>query len=165
MCGSFANASSTLDRTVQSPNTITTPPRRIEINVESDPAQIGSVRRAIEHFAADAGFTEKAQAEVGLCVNEALANIVRHAYSGVPGKPIAIAAECIESQKPPACTLRVTIRDWGNGVDPDSLPPEPYDPLEPGGVGLLCLRQLMDDIIYARQPDGMLLTMIKRKTS
>ena len=61
-------------------------------------------------------------------------------------------------------TLRITIRDWGNGVNPATLPAKPHDPLKPGGVGLVCLSRLMDDVIFAPQKDGMLLTMVKRKS-
>ena len=37
-----------------------------------------------------------------------------------------------------------------------------YNALEPGGVGLVCLNQLMDVVMFTPQPDGMLLTLIKR---
>jgi serine/threonine-protein kinase RsbW len=151
---------------VQHPELSSKPSRRIDINVESDTAQIAPVRRAVEQFAADVGFAEKAQAEVGLCVNEALANIVRYAYAGVEGKPIHIAAEWMETSGDggDSGALRVTIRDWGNGVNPDDLPPKPRDPLKPGGVGLLCLHRLMDETSFTPQPDGMLLTMVKKRS-
>ena len=32
-------------------------------------------------------------------------------------------------------------------------------PLKPGGVGLICMRQMMDDVQFQKQPDGMILTM------
>jgi len=166
---------------VKTSNSTHAPPRRIDLNIESDPAQIAGVRRAVEQFAAESGLPAKAQAEVGLCVNEALANIIRHAYGEMPDKPIAIAAEWLDDgeslQSGPIPTdsrrreakvqhspaLRVTIRDWGSGENPESEPPKPRDPLKPGGIGLLCLRQLMDEITYTPQRDGMLLTMVKRR--
>src|SRR4030095_945348 len=86
-------------------------------------------------------------AEVGLCVNEALANIMRHAYGGAAGKPIEVTAPC---QGDP---LFVTIRDGGTGVNPDPLPPRPYDPLEPGGLGLICLKRMMTEVTYLPQRD------------
>ena len=71
-----------------------------------------------------------------------------------------VVSEYMES---PTRALRITIRDWGNGRNPAELPPKPYNALEPGGVGLICLRSLMDEVTYTPQPDGMLLTMVKRK--
>ena len=49
------------------------------------------------------------------------------------------------------------------GVDPTTIPHEPYNPLTPGGVGLICLCELLDHMVYEPQPDGMLATMVKRK--
>jgi anti-sigma regulatory factor (Ser/Thr protein kinase) len=33
----------------------------------------------------------------------------------------------------------------------------------PGGVGLICLRQWMDEVTYAPQPDGGILTTLIRQ--
>ncbi|MGH7179238.1 MAG: anti-sigma factor antagonist [Tepidisphaeraceae bacterium] len=121
--------------------------------LSSDPAEIAPVRQAIERFAQDCGFDKKACDEIGLCVNEALANVIRHAYDGKPGNPIQLDA-ALSGQ-----TLQISIRDWGNGVNPESLPPKKHNPLQPGGLGLVCLRQMMDSVSFTAQADGMLLAM------
>lgn len=140
----------------------TSSPRRIELKVNSDPANLASVRKAIEAFAAAHGFGERAVAEVGLCVNEAMANVIRHAYGGSHDRPIEMSASIDDN----GGALVITMRDWGNGVNPSSQPPRQRDPLEPGGVGLICLKQWMDHVAYAPQPDGgMLTTMIRRRKS
>ena len=132
---------------------------RLETRLTSDPSNIAAVRRAVEELCCcKGGLDRDSAAEVGLCVNEALANVMRHAYAGTPGRPIAVTAQCQGD------TLVVTIRDWGNGVNPASLPERPYDPLEPGGLGLICLKRMMTEVTYVPQPDGMLLIMKKRKT-
>ena len=137
----------------------TTPPsRRLELRIASDPARLAEVRKAVESFARSRGFNETAAGELGLCVNEAMANVMRHAYGGRTDRPIVVGAE----ERRPGC-VSVTIRDWGNGVDPSSVPRPDYDPLTPGGVGLICLRKLLEDIVYTRQPDGMLTTLVKCK--
>jgi anti-sigma regulatory factor (Ser/Thr protein kinase) len=62
--------------------------------------------------------------------------------------------------------VRITLRDWGTGVNPLAQPVRERDPMRPGGLGLVCLRQLLDDARFEPQPDGgMLLTMVKRKVS
>jgi len=114
--------------------------------------------RAIEQFCADVGFDAKAAGEVGLVVNEAVANIIRHAYRGAAGKPIVVDADFADS------TVRIRLRDWGSGEDP-SLRPEKTDPLTPGGLGLVCMRRLMDELKFEPQKDGMLLVMSKKKAS
>jgi len=142
-------------------------PRRLELRITSEPTQIAPVRKAVEKLAVEAGFGEAAVGDVGLCVNEALANVICHAYHGDAGKPIAIMAEWIDAPKSAlgssAARLTVTIRDWGNGVNPDELPSKAPDPLRPGGLGLICLRQMMDQITFSPQPDGMVLTIVKSK--
>src|SRR5688500_18144527 len=132
-----------------------TPPRHpaLHLRIDSDPANLAAVRHALEAAATTAGFDEQARADIGLCVNEALANVIRHAYSGRTDRPIDIHAESHGD------AFTVKIRDWGNGVNPDTLPRKPHDPLTPGGPGPLCLRQLMDGAEYHPQPDGRLLVM------
>ncbi|HEX8522711.1 MAG TPA: ATP-binding protein [Tepidisphaeraceae bacterium] len=132
--------------------------RHIELKVTSDAANLAAVRKAVETFAATTGLSESAVNDLGLCVNETLANIIRHAYEGRTDGPIELRVEAHDDR------VLIFIRDWGSGVDPSSVPQEPYDPLKPGGVGLMCIRQLMDEISYTPQPDGMLTVMSKRRT-
>jgi serine/threonine-protein kinase RsbW len=139
------------------------PPRTFRLRHTSDTAHIAGARRAIEQFAAQWGFNTAAQADIGLCVNEALANVIRHAYANSKAKPIELSGEFLPAADRAPAALRVTIRDWGNGQNPASLPPKPRDPLTPGGLGLVCLQKLMDEVSYVPQPDGMLLTMVKKK--
>src|SRR5438105_10442920 len=97
-------------------------PRRLDLRLQSDPAQVAGARRAVERFATSAGFGDAVQSDIGLCVNEALANIIRHAYGNAGGQPIAITADySLDGAGAPAA-LRVTIRDWGTGVNPAALP-------------------------------------------
>ena len=137
----------------------TTSPRRLELKVTSHPADLAPVRKAIESFAASHRFDEKSVAEIGLVVNEAIANIIRHAYRGKQDRPVHVVAAVDERD---GGTIVITLRDWGSGVDPTTLPKREYDPLEPGGVGLMCLQQWMDKVTYAAQPDGGMLTTLVR---
>src|SRR2546423_1413225 len=67
--------------------------RGLRLEVPSDPAARAGVRRAVGAFAAGAGFDSKAVGEVGLCVNEAMANVIRHAYRGTGSRPIRVTAD------------------------------------------------------------------------
>jgi len=135
--------------------------RRVELNITSDPANLGPARHAVETLCNVCGFDQTSSGEVGLVVNEALANITRHAYGGATDRPIRIIAEIIGQS--PDDALQITIRDWGSGESPVVLPDVPHDPLKPGGIGLICLRQLMDQTIFTPQDDGMLLTMTRKR--
>ena len=132
-------------------------PPALRLKITSDPATLASTRRAIEMFAAQCGFDETARGEIGLVINEALANVIRHAYQGATDQPIELSAQRTDDG------ISLTVRDWGLGVNPLDLPPKKHDPMKPGGVGLICMRQMMDDIQFQKQPDGMLLTMSRSR--
>jgi serine/threonine-protein kinase RsbW len=131
----------------------------LEVTLPSDPTRIAGVRKAVEELGARGGLDARSVCEMGLCVNEALANVIRHAYHGAHDRPIRVGADCRNGE------LVVTIRDWGDGVNPAALPPRPYDPLEPGGLGLICMQKMMTEVRYVPQGDGMLLVLKKRTTN
>jgi anti-sigma regulatory factor (Ser/Thr protein kinase) len=128
----------------------------LRLRITSDPANLATVRNELEQFCTAAGFDEAARGEIVLVANEALANITRHAYDGATDRPIDLAASFADDR-----VLRMTLRDWGSGKTPVFRKAD-RDPLRPGGVGLVCLHELMDRIEFAPQPDGMLLTMERR---
>src|SRR5437868_15106763 len=97
----------------------TPPPLRLKIT--SDPATLASTRRAVEMYAAQCGFDETARGEIGLVINEALANVIRHAYQGAIDQPIELLAHRTDEG------ISITVRDWGLGVDPFELPQRTHD--------------------------------------
>jgi serine/threonine-protein kinase RsbW len=136
------------------------PPRdghcRLEMHLRADPARVAAIRKMVEALALLGGFDQPASEQIGLCLNEALANVIRHAYDGHGDQPIALTAEATGGE------MRLSIRDWGRGVIP-APPAAAKDPLTPGGLGMICLKSLMDQVDFQPQPDGMLLTLVKRK--
>src|SRR5215211_3205526 len=108
------------------PGTGTAAPNdRLVLNVTSDPANLAPVRKACEAFCRRQGLDEATVADVGLCVNEAMANVTRHAYDGATDRPIELTAEAIDALgaavpdgHPAARGVRVVLRDWGSGVNP-----------------------------------------------
>jgi anti-sigma regulatory factor (Ser/Thr protein kinase) len=129
--------------------------RRFEIRCDAHTAALAGARTTVEKFATDCGFDEKAIADIGLCVNEAMANVIRHAYLNKPGQSMVLTGEFHDGE------LRLRLRDWGSGVNPEPLA-KPPDPLRPGGLGLVCLKSLMDETRFIPQTQGMLLEMVKR---
>jgi anti-sigma regulatory factor (Ser/Thr protein kinase) len=134
---------------------------RFELKIASDPANLREVRHRIETFAEAAGMPKQACDELGLVANEAMANIIRHGYGGAKDQPMLITAEVVKVEAN-GNAVKLSIRDWAQPFDPASLPRSKTDPLKPGGLGLVCMRKLMDDVQFARLSDGMLLTMVKR---
>lgn len=131
-------------------------PERIELKITSHPDNLRNVRKQVEKFARSIGMSSEMSDAVGLALNEALANVIRHGYDGATDRPIIVSAEHGEGE------LRVVIRDWAKPFDPSLLKPKPQDVLTPGGIGMACIGHLMDDVKFERLPDGMLLKMVKK---
>jgi serine/threonine-protein kinase RsbW len=129
--------------------------KSIILRFQSSPANLSRVRKAIESFCRQTQLQPAACDEVGLVVNEALANVIRHAYDNAENKPIEVKADLFETG------LKIHIRDWGNGQDPSQQPRPTHDPLVPGGLGLICMKHLMDEFRFVPQSDGMLLELTR----
>jgi serine/threonine-protein kinase RsbW len=125
-------------------------------DINSQPARVREVRRDVEQFAQSAGMPVEASHAVGLVVNEALANVIRHGYDGATDRPIRVTAEADERQ------FTIIIRDWAKPFDPATIKQRREDELKPGGIGMICIRKLMDDAKFERLPDGMQLTLTKK---
>ena len=87
------------------------------------------------------GFDEKGSSDVILAVDEALTNVIRHAYGGQEGK-IRISYEdfvdCVE----------IAICDSGKKFDPTSTKDPELPPKKPGGLGCFFIKTLMDKAEY-----------------
>ena len=126
------------------------------LTLPSDPSEVADARRCAEAAARLAGLDERAAGEVGLAVNEALANVIRHAYDGDAEGAIEVTFTDVGTG------LAVDVRDWGNGTLPNPEAEHVLDPLAPGGLGLRCIEAAMDVVQFEPQPDGMRLRMCKR---
>jgi serine/threonine-protein kinase RsbW len=128
---------------------------RLIYTFKSSPRNLARVRKAVEGFCDGTDLDLPAREEIGLVVNEAVANVMRHAYDNADDKPIELTAERWNGG------IKISIRDWGPGIaPPPKAPPDPKD-MTPGGLGLLCIRQLMDEVKFVPKPDGMLLELTR----
>jgi serine/threonine-protein kinase RsbW len=127
----------------------------VSLRFLSNTANLGRARKAVEKFCESTSLDQPARDEIGLVINEAIANVIRHAYDNDPGKPIELTL------RHQGDGVKIQLRDWGKGVNPAEKPMVEKDPLVPGGLGLICLKRLMDDVQFTPQPDGMLLEMTR----
>lgn len=126
--------------------------------LESKAEILIDLRRELRSLLRRAGWNGKPVDEIVLSVDEALTNVIRHAYPGVCG-PIRLIFRDSEGK------TEIVIEDYGKKFDP-TLVPEPEFPREqPGGLGVHLIRTIMDELSYDKNfLEGNRLCMIKRKS-
>jgi anti-anti-sigma factor len=136
------------------------PIRPLRLRFPSSPAVLAVVRVAIGKFCDVLGFDCPTISGIVLSVDEALTNIIRHAYKGDENHGIEVELSAREGGG-----LRVSLRDYGPGLRTDQLPVRPAEVLTPGGLGLQIIRHYMDRVDYRpAQGGGTLLVMEKDMT-
>jgi serine/threonine-protein kinase RsbW len=94
---------------------------------------------------------------IELAVHEACANIVEHAYAGLPGR-IEVAFILVEMPR----QLVVELKDNGRSFDLSSVSEPDLDQPHTGGYGLFLVHQLMDLVEYQPDPGNNLWRLTKQ---
>ena len=118
---------------------------RIHREILSSPASLPAVRAELAALCERIGFDDETVGKIVLSVDEALTNIIRHAYDGAADKPIVIEAAAIEAEPG---GVRIDLRDFGKVVDPERIKPRDLSDVRPGGLGVHIIRECMDQVEY-----------------
>ena len=136
------------------------PRHPIKFSICSTSAHLPIVRAALERMCELLGFDSDAAGGIVLSVDEALTNIIRHAYDNQDDKPIEVELTPIVNENPRA--LQVSLQDWGRQVDPAKIKSRSLSEVRPGGLGVHIITKCMDEVKYCpREEGGTLLTMVK----
>lgn len=138
----------------------------LKLSLLSDPKLLCVVRAAVGEVALTTGFTEAEVRSVVLAVDEALANVIRHAYQGSHDRPIQIAfyRGQIKAEREPREALTIQIVDHGMPVEPERLVGRALDDIRPGGLGLHFIREIMDSVTFRHVEGRNYLRLIKSLT-
>ncbi|MBN1554482.1 MAG: ATP-binding protein [Phycisphaerae bacterium] len=120
----------------------------LRLEIKSDPAELKHVRTEVESFARAMGMTEESAGKVVLAMDEALTNIIRHAYEGAADCPIEIDLSVRDTN------LHVTLRDYGKRAPRENIHSRDLNDVRPGGLGVHIMTQCMDSIDYQPAPGG-----------
>ena len=132
----------------------------IRVSILSAPAHLPVVRAAVEELCKEVGFTADTTGKIILSLDEALTNIIRHAYGGAADKPIELELTPLGADDPKG--LRILLRDYGQAVDRSQIKSRSLHHVRPGGLGVHIMSQCMDRVDYtAADGGGTTLTMIK----
>ena len=125
---------------------------RYEARIESLPAALEAVLESAEA----AGLPPARAVQLELALEEALANVVHHAY-GDEGGPLDLTCQAGEG------SFVVEIADDGPPFNPLDVEEAPVEgdlaDLEPGGLGIFLILRLADEALYRRENDRNVLSL------
>jgi len=140
----------------------------LRMELRSNAEVLCVVRSATARLAELLGFSDSDSHLVILAVDEALTNIIRHAYKGERERCIEVTFRLLSKtgDSVPQRTLEIVLLDDGVPVDPKRLRPRPLkevpiDELKPGGLGLYFIRKNMDRVEFRRLDGRNLLRLTK----
>lgn len=133
---------------------------RLQLTMESRMENLSLLGSAIRGTACAAGLYDILAFQLELCVMEAVTNVIRHAYGGLPSHlvdvTVVVAADRISYQ----------VTDTGKSHPHFEEPGQVFDWLtleqaREGGMGLAIIREVMDVVEYHSENGRNLLTMTK----
>ena len=127
----------------------------VRFAVPSQPRFLQMIRAAVGELGAAYGFPAADCRAMVLAVDEALTNVIRHAYGGDP--------EGIMELRCSAVAGRLEFEVLDEGMPPDTARlSAPVEPGALGGRGTHIIRAVMDEVLYERAPRGNRLRLSKR---
>lgn len=131
-------------------------PIQVTFVMGSHPRCLAVVRAAVAQLAAAVGWDERESNAITLAVDEALANVIRHAYHGREDGRIELECRAGEGE------LRFQIQDTGEAPDRSRICAREVGCDKIGGLGTHIIRDVMDEVSYERTPEGNRFTAAKR---
>ena len=134
----------------------------LKMELRSDPDMLCVVRNALSELTAKLGFSEPDCRAVVLAVDEALTNIIRHAYLGDPEQPIEASFRRIQAPQDGKSmdALEIVLEDSGV-TPPEKMCGRALDDVRPGGLGLHFIRESMDTVEFSRNNGRNQLRLVK----
>jgi anti-sigma regulatory factor (Ser/Thr protein kinase) len=124
------------------------------INIKSNPNELKNLRGQIKKYLNE-NFKDLKVDEILLAIDEAVQNIIRHAYEMKANQPIDV-----EIQK--TKNFSIKIRDYGKQVELSSIAPRKLNEVRPGGLGIHFIRTICKNVKYEHAKDnkgGTILTL------
>ena len=133
----------------------------MRLELQSNPEALCLVRATVERAAEVLHFTDSDARAIVRSVDEALANVMRHAYGGRSGLPIEVSCSKLTESAARKSGLEIVLQDEGEAPDPSKLKGRPLDEIRPGGLGLHFIQQSMDVVEFSRKKGKNQLRMVK----
>jgi anti-sigma regulatory factor (Ser/Thr protein kinase) len=122
----------------------------------SHPRFLAAVRASVLELGSALGFEDSDSRAIVLAVDEALANVIRHAYHSRLDQPVEVNCRVLPDR------LEFTLLDEGEPPDPARICAQPMDDSALGGRGTHLIRMIMDEMAYEKVGGRNQLRMAKR---
>jgi anti-sigma regulatory factor (Ser/Thr protein kinase) len=120
----------------------------LSVVMPSDPRFLCVVRSAVTELSLVCGLSDTDSRRIALAIDEALANIIRHAYKSQDDKAIQFKCEISRD------CLEFTLLDQGEPADLAKIRAVPLNNDSLSGRGTHIIRLIMDEVSYERVPGG-----------
>lgn len=128
--------------------------------IPSQTRYLNLVTAVAKRGAVAAGFDDSAAAKVSIAMDEAVTNVILHAYHGEPEHQVEIELRFTPT------ALEIHIWHSGEGIrDDEVVLPDPKEYVKhprKGGLGLLLMSRFMDEVHFLEGADRNECCMIKR---
>jgi anti-sigma regulatory factor (Ser/Thr protein kinase) len=124
------------------------------INIKSNPNELKNLRGQIKKYLNE-NFKDLKVDEILLAIDEAVQNIIRHAYEMKANQPIDVEIQKTQN-------FSIKIRDYGKQVELSSIAPRKLNEVRPGGLGVHFIRTICKNVKYEHAKDnkcGTILTL------
>ena len=135
----------------------------LRLELPSNPEILCVVRSAVMRLTEELGFPAEECRGVTRAVDEALANIIRHAYDDRPEQPIELLCRRFQDRtgKTERAGLEIILVDHGAAADRKKLCGRSLDEVRPGGLGLHFIQDGVDVMQYTSQAHKNRLRLVK----
>ena len=127
----------------------------LKLVVPSDPRFLSIARKMVSEVSAICGLPDEACQAVTLALDEAVANVIRHAYKNRYDQEIELDCQ--------ANAERIVFRllDQGEPPDPARICGQPLNDVSLSGRGTHLIKAIMDEMSYTQTPGKNELRLVK----
>jgi anti-sigma regulatory factor (Ser/Thr protein kinase) len=122
----------------------------------SHPRFLPVVRACVLELGSTYGFADPDSRAMVLAIDEAVANVIRHAYHGQHDQPVEVNCRVLPD------SLEFTLLDEGEAPDPARICGQPLNDTSFSGRGTHLIRMIMDEMVYEQVGGRNQLRMVKR---
>ncbi|MEZ5465539.1 MAG: SpoIIE family protein phosphatase [Lysobacteraceae bacterium] len=128
-------------------------PELLDIAFPARPEELANVRRRCHDAFQRLGMDGELAATLVLAIDEAAANVIRHAYGGACAGRVELRLLHREAESGQR-RLSIELRDFAPCVDPSVVKAKTLGECRPGGLGVAMIDEIMDGWDLQPAPDG-----------